>query len=157
MAKDFLTSDKQKMNFLTRYIVQTIENFLPSKTKRLIVVSAALGFAFRTKTLDDNMIQEVNQKLHLSKTVDEMKFGIWINDIVFSETNLTGLTSYSSQFGVKIENVTDEETWKFSNRLATSIPCCFCYGSLQLMTADIHDAIQLLLKRLGKARHPLLV
>lgn len=146
-------------NLIKRYLVRTIEEIVPRKTKRLIVVSAAIGLSCHSTEVEQRILDAVNRELHLGKTTDEMKFGIWINDTVFGEAKkcLKQTEFFSEEKGLFFEKLTESDAWRLSANIARAVPFFLCYGTLQLMTVDIHAAIKKLKELFVKSKHPLIV
>lgn len=144
-------------NFIKRFIVRTIQDVLPGKTKRLIVVSAAIGISCHSKEVDDDVLAAINAQLHLGRKADEMKYGVWINEAVFSDAKKqlkeTGL--FSEEKGFFFDKITESDLWKLSASLARVVPFFLCYGTLQLMTVDIHGAIEKLRDMFVKTKYSL--
>ena len=133
--------------FLKRWLCQTVADTLSRRAKRLIYVASVLGVVIQNRAPDPDLVDPLNKELKLGVRSSALMFPIYMYGFIWKgkqdrELNLsTGMTKITE---IRIPKTTDMDLWKISSFFARNARPCLQYGSHELMTADIHDMLEIL-------------
>ena len=133
-----------KGNFFTRYLLRNLSEALPKKAKRMLYVCSAAGLLLKTKHPDLKLVTRLNQDLSLAHSDSGLLFPVYIGgkiwegvmeEQVFLEHDTVRLSE------LEPKALADIDCWKAAVFFAKNSPSWLKYGSVQLMTSDIHDLL----------------
>lgn len=145
-------------NFFTRYIARNIADVLPRRHKRLLYVSSAMGMLLKTKVLDPRLAESINAKMRLAFGASSLFFPVYIGSIIWkSLRDKVVMLSIGAPRLCELDvcGLCDRDCWKTALFFAQNAPNWMRYGSIGLMTADIHDMLKELdRQRSGRSEPP---
>lgn len=130
-------------NFFTRHLSRRTMEILPRRIKRLLYVGVVLGLILKQMP-DAEVVDRINQKLHLAYGAVGILFPIYIGTIIWKNiaTNVIDLhLGHVSISELNPDKMTEMDFWKTGLFFARNMPVWLQYGSNELMAADIHDML----------------
>lgn len=131
-------------NFFSRYLSQEAGQVLPRRIKRLIYVSSAMGLLLKTRELDARLAERINSTMKLAYGASGLLFPVYIGAIIWKnlKTNLVELKLGPVQLtSIDVYKLDDMDCWRTGLFFARNVPTWLRYGTIELMTADIHDML----------------
>lgn len=140
---EFIT-DSFGGNFFTRHLTKQVADVLPRRVKRILYVGSAMGMLLRDKSPDSAIVERINNKLKLAYGMSAVLLPIYMGAIIWRNV-MTNLIELQIGFVPVAEidacNLSDSDCWRIGAYLARRTPACLQYGSLQVMSADVHDML----------------
>lgn len=131
-------------NFLLRYISKFLADILPGRFKRLLFVASAMGLILKGRAPEDVVLQRINARLRLCYGYAAMLFPIVIGrllwrDYVTSKVKLGESVVFVTDLNVS--ELKEMQRWQLGLSMARRAPSYLRYGSVELMTTDLHDML----------------
>lgn len=131
-------------NFATRYLTRVLSERLPRKVKRMLYVSSVIGMVIQRDKPDMAMVERINKVMHLAYRTSSLLFPVYIGSVIWK--NLCGKTVQLEQGPVEITHLPihamqEIDLWRTGVFFSRNAPAWLHYGSENLMTTDVHDAL----------------
>ena len=132
-------------NFFYRYFSKTVSDVLPRRFRRLLFVASALGLVLKGTPPSEEVLRRINLRLALCYRLTAMLFPItfgvaWWKDAMDCTIKIEGEPTRIQD--IDVERLSEQDRWKLSVFFAKNGPTMLNYGSLSLMSTDIHDLFE---------------
>lgn len=132
---DELASLPQEGNLLTRFMSRIGCEYIPRQYKRLFFLISAFGFLTKKKKINPMLIDELNQRFKITSSNSNFAIALSMSENFWKED----LLKLSNQ--KRLADCKDEDIWGSCIKMARASAPWMRYGSISLMTADLHDMV----------------
>lgn len=131
-------------NFVTRYFFRLLTDILSIPSRRLVYVSTVLGALSHGNYPDKDVVCEINRTLRLSQRFSTIMLSVPFGGWVWKNAAGSAMSLSIGEVTVRdidLARLSDTDLWRLGVHLTKFAPSWLRYGSDALMSADVHDAL----------------
>lgn len=131
---------EKKPSFISKCLKNLAMKRLPSRMKRLMFISSALGFLYKVNASNMEVINNLNDILNVTKNPSAMAFPMYIKDVIWSDLSddkivINGRTMTISS--IDLTSLSNNERADIADYFATNIPYWLRYSDIISIRNDL--------------------
>lgn len=131
---------EKKTSFVSRFLKNLAMKRLPSKIKRLMFISSALGLLYKINASNIEVINNLNEILNVTKNSSAMAFPMYIKNVIWSDLSedeiiVNGRTMTISS--IDLTALSYNERSDIADYFAVNIPYWLKYSDISNIKNDL--------------------
>lgn len=132
-------------NFVTRYCSGVLSEYLPRRVKRLFYIGSLVSFICQDSPPEMSWLDRLNVALRLASTTTGLLPAIYLAKRIWKGIDLNSVPLPKHEIPIaslKDAELEENDCWRIGLYLTRKSPEWIRYGSVELMTTDVHDFLR---------------